>query len=475
MEYRRSKILGRIDWLTVLMYLALVIFGFVNIYSSAFREDHSQILDFSQRYGKQFYWIVAAFILAIMGFMINTRFYYFFAYPIYFLSLLSLLAVLVVGATIHGSRSWIPIGAFRIQPAEFAKVATSLALAKYLSYYNRSLDQIKTLLNVSLMILAPAILIMLQPDMGSTLVYVAFVLVLYREGLPASVLIVGFLFALLFFMTLVLDKTIVILGLLVLTVVIHLFLEKKVNFTLKGVAMILLTGIILWAGSKLTGRYFSVYTIIVFSLIIAGVVFIPFFYRYKLKKSAILYVVLLGSVFFAFSVSYVFNNILEEHQRTRINIVLGIESDPYGSGYNVNQSKIAIGSGGFKGKGFLHGTQTKFNFVPEQSTDFIFCTVGEEWGFVGTFLVIAFYVMFLLRILMLAERQRSAFNRIYGYSVFSLLGFHVFVNIGMTIGLFPVIGIPLPFFSYGGSSLWAFTILLFVFLRMDADRMEIAF
>jgi len=475
MKYRRSKILGRIDWLTVLMYLALVIFGFVNIYSSAFREDHSQILDFSQRYGKQFYWIVAAFILAIMGFMINTRFYYFFAYPIYFLSLLSLLAVLVVGATIHGSRSWIPIGAFRIQPAEFAKVATSLALAKYLSYYNRSLDQIKTLLNVSLMILAPAILIMLQPDMGSTLVYVAFVLVLYREGLPASVLIVGFLFALLFFMTLVLDKTIVILGLLVLTVVIHLFLEKKVNFTLKGVAMILLTGIILWAGSKLTGRYFSVYTIIVFSLIIAGVVFIPFFYRYKLKKSAILYVVLLGSVFFAFSVSYVFNNILEEHQRTRINIVLGIESDPYGSGYNVNQSKIAIGSGGFKGKGFLHGTQTKFNFVPEQSTDFIFCTVGEEWGFVGTFLVIAFYVMFLLRILMLAERQRSAFNRIYGYSVFSLLGFHVFVNIGMTIGLFPVIGIPLPFFSYGGSSLWAFTILLFVFLRMDADRMEIAF
>ena len=475
MEYRRSKIPDRIDWLTVLMYLALVIFGFVNIYSSAFREDHSRILDFSQRYGKQFYWIVTAFILAVMGFMINTRFYYFFAYPLYFLSLLSLLAVLVVGATIHGSRSWIPIGAFRIQPAEFAKVATSLALAKYLSYYNRSLDQIKTLLNVSLMILAPAILIMLQPDMGSTLVYVAFVLVLYREGLPASVLIVGFLFALLFFMTLVLDKTIVILGLLVLTVVIHLFLEKKVNFTLKGVAMILLTGIILWAGSKLTGRYFSVYTIIVFSLIIAGVVFIPFFYRYKLKKSAILYVVLLGSVFFAFSVSYVFNNILEEHQRTRINIVLGIESDPYGSGYNVNQSKIAIGSGGFKGKGFLHGTQTKFNFVPEQSTDFIFCTVGEEWGFVGTFLVIAFYVMFLLRILMLAERQRSAFNRIYGYSVFSLLGFHVFVNIGMTIGLFPVIGIPLPFFSYGGSSLWAFTILLFVFLRMDADRMEIAF
>jgi len=475
MEYRRSKIPDRIDWLTVLMYLALVIFGFVNIYSSAFREDHSRILDFSQRYGKQFYWIVTAFILAVMGFMINTRFYYFFAYPLYFLSLLSLLAVLVVGATIHGSRSWIPIGAFRIQPAEFAKVATSLALAKYLSYYNRSLDQFKTLLNVSLMVFAPAALIMLQPDMGSVLVYMAFILVLFREGLPVSILIVGFLFVLLFILTLVLDKTIVILGLLVLIIVIHLFLEKKVNYTLKGIALILFTGIVVWAGYKLMHKHFSVYSIVFVSLIVAGIVFIPFIYIYKLKKSAILYAVLLGSVFFAFSVNYVFNNILEEHQRTRINIALGIESDPYGSGYNVNQSKIAIGSGGFTGKGFLHGTQTKFNFVPEQSTDFIFCTVGEEWGFIGTFLVIAFYVMFLLRILMLAERQRSAFNRIYGYSVFSLLSLHMLVNIGMTIGLFPVIGIPLPFFSYGGSSMWAFTILLFIFLRMDADRMEIAF
>ncbi len=475
MEYRRSNILGRIDWLTVLMYLTLVTFGFINIYSSAFREDHPRILDFSQRYGKQFYWILAAFFLAVTALMINTRFYYFFAYPIYSLSLLSLGAVLVIGATVHGSRSWIPLGPFHIQPAEFAKVATALALAKYLSYYNRSLDQLRTLVNAGLMIFAPAALIMLQPDMGSVFIYVAFVLVLFREGLPASVLIVGFLFALLFVLTLMLDKTIVIIGLLGLTAVIHLFLEKKPSFTLKGVGIILLTGMILWGITKILHGSFSVYTVVFVSLIVAGIVLVPFFYRYKLKRSAVLYGVMMGSVLFAFSVNYVFNNILEEHQRKRINIVLGIESDPYGSGYNVNQSKIAIGSGGFTGKGFLRGTQTKFNFVPEQSTDFIFCTVGEEWGFLGTFLVIVFYTFFLLRILMLAERQRSAFNRIYGYSVFSLLSLHVLINIGMTIGLFPVIGIPLPFFSYGGSSLWAFTILLFVFLRMDADRMEIAF
>ncbi len=475
MDYKRSNILGRIDWLTVIMYLALVFFGFANIYSSAYRENHPQIFDFSQRYGKQFVWIIAALFLAILGVMINTRFYYFFAWPIYILSILSLIAVLMIGATIHGSRSWIPLGPFHIQPAEFAKVATALALAKYMSYYNRTLSQFKTLLNVSLMIFLPAALIMLQPDMGSTMVYSAFILVLYREGLPTSILIVGFLFALLFILTLVLDKTIVIAGLLILTVILHLFIEKKMKITLKAVIVLLLTGTFLWGVSRLLHRNFSFYNIIFFSLLAGGLAFIPFLYRYKLKRSAILYLILIGSVFFAFSVNYVFNNVLEEHQRKRINIVLGIESDPYGSGYNVNQSKIAIGSGGFTGKGFLHGTQTKFNFVPEQSTDFIFCTVGEEWGFVGTFTMIAFYVFFLLRILFLAERQRSSFNRIYGYSVFSLLAFHFLINIGMTIGLFPVIGIPLPFFSYGGSSLWAFTILLFIFLRMDAERMEIAF
>ncbi len=475
MDYRRSSILSRVDWMTVIMYLMLVIFGFVNIYSSSYHEDHALIFDFSQRYGKQFYWIATALLLAAVVFAINTRFYYFFAFPIYILSLLSLLAVLLIGATIHGSRSWIAVGAFHIQVAEFAKVATALALAKYLSFYNRSLTRFKTLLNASLIIFIPASLIMLQPDMGSTLIYLAFILVLYREGLSLGVLIVGVLFALLFILTLVMDKTLIILGLLVLGLFIHVIIEKKIRYTLTGLVILLLTGIVLWGFSRIFHHTYSVYTVIFLTVFAGGILLIPFFYKYKLKKTGFLYSLLVVSILFTFSVNYVFSNILEEHQRKRINIVLGIESDPYGCGYNVNQSEIAIGSGGFAGKGFLHGTQTKFDFVPEQSTDFIFCTVGEEWGFIGTFLVVVFYVLFLLRLLYLAERQRSSFNRIYGYSVFSLFSAHVLINIGMTIGLFPVIGIPLPFFSYGGSSLWAFTILLFVFLRLDADRMEIAF
>jgi rod shape determining protein RodA len=467
--------LGRIDWLTVLMYLALVIFGLINIYSSAYNEEHPRLLDFSMRYGKQFYWILLAVAIAIVIFALNPRFYYFFAWPIYLLAIALLLAVLVIGATIHGSTSWISVGGIHIQPSEFAKVATALALARYLSEYNVTLEHFRDTVKASLIVLIPAGLIMLQPDMGSTFVFTAFILVFYREGLRAEVLLLGFVFVVLFILTLVVNKIVVLGILLALTLLIHVLLEKKPALTGKGVGILALLGVLLWGGTRLIHKDLSLYTIAFLSIITGAVIFVPFIYRLKLVRTAVLYAILILAMLFTFSVSYVFNNILEPHQRTRINIVLGIESDPYGSGYNVNQSKIAIGSGGFSGKGFLNGTQTKFNFVPEQSTDFIFCTVGEEWGFLGTFGVITFYVLFLMRILYLAERQRSAFNRIYGYAVFSLLSFHVLVNIGMTIGLFPVIGIPLPFFSYGGSSLWAFTILLFIFIRLDADRLEMTF
>ncbi len=475
MERSRNNIFGRIDWLTVLMYLALVTFGLVNIYSSAYDANHPRLLDFSMRYGKQFYWILLALAIAIVIFALNPRFYYFFAWPIYLVAILLLIAVLVIGATVHGSTSWISVGGIHLQPSEFAKVATALALARYLSEYNVSLEHFRDLVKASLIILLPAGLIMLQPDMGSTFVFTAFFLVLYREGLRAEVLLLGFLFIVLFILTLVVDKMIVLGILLTLTLLIHLLLEKKAALTGKGALTLALLGVILWGGTHLLHKNLSLYTVAFLSVITGAVIFLPFIYRLKLVRTAILYAILILAMLFTFSVNYVFNNILEPHQRTRINIVLGIESDPYGSGYNVNQSKIAIGSGGLAGKGFLRGTQTKFNFVPEQSTDFIFCTVGEEWGFLGTFAVITFYVLFLMRLLYLAERQRSAFNRIYGYAVFSLLSFHVLVNIGMTIGLFPVIGIPLPFFSYGGSSLWAFTILLFILIRLDADRLEMTF
>ncbi len=475
MERSRNNILGRIDWLTVLMYLLLVTFGLINIYSSAYNEAHPRLFDFSMRYGKQFYWILLTLVIAIVILTLHPRFYYFFAWPLYLLSLLLLVMVLVIGATIHGSTSWISVAGVHIQPSEFAKVTTALVLARYLSEYNVTLEHFRDLVKASLIIIAPAALIMLQPDMGSAFVFIAFILVLYREGLRAEVLLIGFLFIVLFIITLIVDKTIVLAVLLGLALLIHLLVEKRPLLTARGAVILAATGGILWLGMTLLHKGMSLYTVIFLSILAGTVILLPFIYRLKLVRTAILYGVLILAMLFTFSVNYVFNNILEPHQRTRINIVLGIESDPYGSGYNVNQSKIAIGSGGFSGKGFLRGTQTKFNFVPEQSTDFIFCTVGEEWGFLGTFGVIAFYILFLMRILYLAERQRSAFSRVYGYSIFSLFSFHVLVNIGMTIGLFPVIGIPLPFFSYGGSSLWAFTILLFIFIRLDADRLEMTF
>ncbi len=475
MERSRNNFLGRIDWLTVLMYLVLVTFGLINIYSSAYNEAHPRLFDFSMRYGKQFYWILLTLVIAIVVLTLHPRFYYFFAWPLYVLALFLLVIVLVIGATIHGSTSWISVGGVHLQPSEFAKVATSLALARYLSEYNVTLGRLRDLVKASLIIIIPAGLIMLQPDMGSTFVFTAFILVLYREGLRAEVLFTGFLFIILFIATLIVDKTIVLAVLLGLVLLIHLLVERKPLLTVKGAVILAATGGGLWLGTTLLHKGMSLYTVIFLSILAGTVIFLPFIYRLKLVRTAILYAVLILAMLFTFSVNYVFNNILEPHQRTRINIVLGIESDPYGSGYNVNQSKIAIGSGGFSGKGFLRGTQTKFNFVPEQSTDFIFCTVGEEWGFLGTFGVITFYIFFLMRILYLAERQRSGFSRVYGYSVFSLFSFHVLVNIGMTIGLFPVIGIPLPFFSYGGSSLWSFTILLFIFIRLDADRLEMTF
>lgn len=324
MDYQRSNILGRVDWLTVVMYMILVVFGFVNIYSSAYHENHARVFDFSQRYGKQFYWIIAAFLLAAVVFVINTRFYYFFAYPIYILSLLSLLTVLVIGATIHGSKSWIAVGAFHIQVAEFAKVATALALAKYLSFYNKSLTRFKTLLNASLIIFIPAALIMLQPDMGSTLIYLAFILVLYREGLSLGVLIAGFMFAVLFILTLIMDRMLIISGLLVLALFFHLIIEKNIKYTLTGLAVFILTGVVLWGFFRIFHYSYSFYIIIFLTVIAGGILLIPLLYKYKLKKTALLYVLLVVSILFIFSVNYVFNNILEEHQRKELILYWGL-------------------------------------------------------------------------------------------------------------------------------------------------------
>ncbi|MCD6091880.1 MAG: rod shape-determining protein RodA [Bacteroidales bacterium] len=416
---RRKSIFHNIDWWLVILYLLLVTIGLFSIYSAVYNPAHPSLFDRSQRYGSQFIWIVTALVFAFVILMIDVKFFTSFSYLIYGASMLLLLIVLLFGKEVAGSKSWIDLGVFSFQPAEFAKLATNLALARYLSGLNINLNKSKNILVAGAFLIVPIALVLLQNDTGSALVYVAFVLVLYREGFSGNFLLMGLITVVLFVLTLMVGKYIV-LGIVLTMAIILFLLTQKVR---KNLIM-------------LFGMFF---------LIIA----------------------------FIFSVDYAFENILQPHQKTRIEVLLGKKTDFQGVGYNVNQSLIAIGSGGFRGKGFLQGTQTKYKFVPEQSTDFIFCTIGEERGFLGSSLVIILFMVFLIRLLFVAERQRSAFSRIYGYGVASILFFHLAVNIGMTIGLAPVIGIPLPFISYGGSSLWAFTILLFIFIKMDSYRLEL--
>ncbi len=470
---RRINIWSNIDWLAVTIYLVLVFLGWVNIYAAVYNEEHQSIFDFSQRYGKQLVWISAALVIAFFVFIIDINFYSYFAYLVYGIMIFLLIAVLIFGREVHGAKSWFELGSFRIQPAEFAKIATALALARYLSTFNVQLNTMKAYVRVAAIILLPALLIFLQNDTGSALVYFTFILVLYREGLSASVLLLGLFIVLLFVLALVLEKLLIILLSIGIVFIIFWFLNRKLKNAAIGFGILVFSTAILYGINVYFNLGLTYYYIILASLGFSAFVYIILSIRYKVRNVILLLIFLLSSIVFTFSVDYVFNNFLGEHQQKRINVVLGLESDPFGVEYNVNQSKIAIGSGGFLGKGFLRGTQTKFDFVPEQSTDFIFCTIGEEWGFLGTFFVVGLFIFFLYRLIGIAERQRSAFSRIYGYGVVSVLFFHIVINIGMTIGLVPVIGIPLPFFSYGGSSLWAFTIMLFILLRLDASRLEL--
>ncbi len=466
---RSSNILGRLDWVTVILWLVMMIMGWLNIYAAVYNEQHTSIFDLSQRYGKQLVFIIAALVLAVMVMVTDNKLWFFFAWFIYGFFLLLLILVLIFGNEINGARAWFSIGSFGLQPSEFTKFATGLALASFLNAQRQSTGW-RVMAPATAIIMAPMVLIALQPDMGSVITYFAFFVVLYREGMSIYVFISAMLAATLFLLTLMLGNVPVASGLMVMAVI-ALAVTSGSMLTIKASGVMAVTGGLSYlAGHYLLGLDIAV--IIVVAVLLAGVVYLWFIYRQKLKMPAVIYAFLISGILYLFTVDYAFHNILQPHQQTRINIMLGMETDPYGEGYNLNQSLISIGSGGFLGKGYLNGTQTKFKFVPEQSTDFIFCTVGEEWGFVGSVVVIGLFVWLLLRLLMLAERQRTIFIRAYGYGVFGLFLGHFFVNIGMTIGVMPVIGIPLPFFSYGGSSLWGFTILLFVFLRLDAGRSE---
>lgn len=412
----RESYLPSIDWVTVIIFLVMIFLGWINIYAAVYNEEHSSILDLSQQYGKQLLWIITSIILAFVILLFDAKFFSVFAYVIYGILLLLLVLVLLVGKEVSGSRSWIEIGGVGIQPAEFMKFGTALAIAKYLSTTGQDLRSLTNLLKVSIFIIIPVILIELQNDTGTALVFLSFAFVFYRHGMPGIIIIAGAVILILFFLTLIINNLWII-GALSLIAIATLFMIKRTP-----------------------ARVFLILSL------------------------------LLLSVVFVYSVDYAFDYLLKPHQQSRVKVLLGLEEDFLGAGYNVHQSLIAIGSGGLTGKGFLKGTQTKYNFVPEQSTDFIFCTVGEEWGFIGSVVVIGLFVWLLWRLIDIAERQRSDFSRIYGHAVFSLLFFHFAVNIAMTLGLFPVIGIPLPFFSYGGSSLWSFTTLLFVLLRLDSER-----
>ena len=470
---QRNNIFANLDWISILMWLVMIAFGWMNIYSANIMEADTGIFDLSQRFGKQLVWIGASILLAVLLFVLDAKFYIYFAYILFTALIIILMGVLVFGTEINGAKSWFVIGGFQLQPSEFAKPITALALANLLTSHNYNLKKFWHLVKAGAIIMAPPLLILLQPDLGSVLVYLAFIFVLFREGFSANAMLMLVALMLLFFATLIMDKALVLLILGFAGIVLYMIVARSFK---KGAI------IVAWVAG-IFGALFGINHLfnIGLSLFILGLVtVIPVsiglvinglrtreYTHMKILAGVII------AVAFIISVDYAINNILKPHQQHRIYVTLGLEEDLQGVGYNVNQSKIAIGSGGFSGKGYLNGTQTKLHFVPEQSTDFIFCTVGEEWGFLGTTFVILLYVGFLLRMIMLAERQRSSFSRIFGYGFIAILFAHFLINIGMTIGLLPVIGIPLPFFSYGGSSLWAFTMFLFIFLRLDASRLEL--
>lgn len=469
---RSVNLWNGLDKTTIVLFLVLVILGWFNIYAAVYNEERSGMLDLTQRYGKQFIWIVAALVLAIFVVIIDNRFYFFFSWFIYGTFMLLLLAVLIFGTKINGARSWFELGSLTFQPSEFAKFATALALASYLNSRRQDLTKFKDMIPAVGIILLPALLTAIQPDMGSTVIYFSLFLVLFREGMSPYIFVSGLLMLILFFLTLLVNNLYLAIALIIIAILLLWFVTRKWKTCLAGSVIFIFISGVLYLLDRYLFKTIGNDAIIVLSLILTGLAIAYYVYSKKAGAVLVIYLFLLGSVLFINTVDYTFNKVLPEHQKDRINIMLGIKSDLHGTGYNVNQSIISIGSGGFSGKGFLQGTQTKFKFVPKQSSDFIFCTIGEEWGFLGSIVVIGLYMFLFLRLIFLAERQRSVFSRIYGYGVVSILFTHVFINIGMAIGIVPVIGIPLPFFSYGGSSLWGFTILLFIFLRLDAGRTE---
>ena len=477
----RPSIFRALDWWMIGIYFALLIFGWISICGASFSYGDADLFSLTSRSGMQVVWICTALALALVILLLDTSVYDAFAYILYAALLFVLFLTIFNPKQIHGSRSWIILGPLRIQPAEFAKFATALAVAKLMNSYEFNTNRLKHWALAIGMVLLPMLFIIAQKETGSALVYLAFFLMFYREGLSGSILFIGVALVYYFVVGLKYQHEmlfgtptstgtfLVMLGILVFSAGMAFVYEKnKRELYIIGGSILTLT---------LLTTLFSVFVIPFNINIIMGIMCAILIIYYLLKgfKNEFMHYVYIavfaiGSVAFFFSANYVLNDVMKPYQRARINVLLGLEKDITGVGYNVHQSEIAIGSGGFTGKGFLNGTQTKLRYVPEQDTDFIFCTIGEEEGFLGCFGVLILFLLLIIRIIMLSEMQATRFARVYGYCVASIFIFHIFINIGMVLGLTPVIGIPLPFFSYGGSSLWGFTILLFIFIRFDAAR-----
>jgi rod shape determining protein RodA len=478
---KNQSVLRSIDYWTILIYLALLVFGWVSVCGASYTYGETDIFSLDSRSGMQIVWIGTSIVLGLVILLLDDRFYDTFAFVIYGVLLILLFATIFNPHSIKGSRSWLVLGPLRIQPAEFAKFATALALAKVMSIYGYDIHKWKHFAGTIAIILLPMIFIVLQRETGSALVYVAFFMMFYREGMPGSILFTGVAMVIYFvvgirYADVMLLYTPTSIGKFVVLLLIQIFSAGLVYVYTENKRDSIKI-LIFSVGFTLVSLMFSLFVIpfdIVFIQLSITALMIGYLLWQSLATRIRNYMWLalfsLGSVLFFNAADYVLNNVMEPHQRVRINVLLGLEEDLKGAGYNVHQSQIAIGSGGIKGKGFLNGTQTKLKYVPEQDTDFIFCTVGEEEGFLGSAGVLVLFLALILRLIHLAERQPYRFGRVYGYSVLSIFLFHVFINVGMVLGLTPVIGIPLPFFSYGGSSLWGFTILLFIFLRIDAGR-----
>jgi len=460
------------DWISILLYLALVGFGWLNIFATSVNLDAPDFFNPDSEHFKQLVWIVVSLLAFGAVFLIDSKFFIEFSYVFYGIATLLLVLVIFFGIEVNAAKAWFEFGFMRFQPVELAKVASALTFARFISRFQFSFNKIEDYVKLGLLWILPVAIVILQNDTGSALVFFAFIIAFFREGMTPYILAFGFIMAGVVILALVVPVIFIILF-LVVALFCAIIVQKNLKeglITLAVASVCCGVLLLLLPGTNGNPNYNQA---VIISMLVATIVMVVIVLLKRIPKIGIYLLMFWGAVVFTYSANYFFDEVLSEYQRSRVLVVMGLKEDPLGAGFNVNQSKIAIGSGGLTGTGFLQGTQTRFNFVPKQSTDFIFSTVGEEWGFIGTSMVVVAFFALLYRLIVLAERQRSTFCRVYGYSVASIIFFHVTINIGMTIGLVPVIGIPLPFISYGGSSLLGFTILLAIFLKLDTNRTQI--